>query len=161
MMIVSSPRIGRSRALHLIDAENLCGSSLVSVAAATKLRDDYMFMVPVGPLDQIVLASSHVSILALGMAWGQGKRYLMRSGPNGADICLAGIVAEEKIESVFDHVYMGPGDGGLAPFAAHLGSRDVSVTSVSLIRSLSPHMRMATSQHIFLDRPGIAVLRAA
>ena len=159
-MIRSIPRIGHSRALHLIDAENLCGSSLVSVSAMIKLRDTYLEAVPMGPIDQVVLASSHASILALGMGW-PGKRYLMRSGKDGADICLAGIIAEENIETRFDQVYMGSGDGGLAPFSGHLESCGVRVTAVSLAHSLSPRMRMATSDVILLDRPGIAALRAA
>lgn len=157
-MIHSIPRIGRSRALHLIDAENLCGSSLVS--AMIKLRDAYLEGVPMGPLDQVVLASSHASILALGMGW-PGKRYLMQSGKDGADICLARIIAEENVETRFDYVYMGSGDGGLAPFSAYLEGHGVRVTAVSLAHSLSPRMRMATSDVILLDRPGIVVLPAA
>ena len=159
-MFNTMPRIGCSRAIHLIDAENLCGSSLLSVQAMSKLRDDYLGSVPVGPFDQIVLASSHASVLSLAIAWPR-NRYVMRSGSDGADICLARIVVEENLESRFDNVYMGSGDGGLAPFSAHLESRGIRVTAVSRIHSLSAKMRIATSDVIYLDRPGIAVVRAA
>ena len=153
-------RIGQSRAVHLIDAENLCGSALLSVKRVRELRTAYMAAVPIGPLDQIILASAHISVVALGVGWPR-QRYEMNSGPDGADIRLARIVVEENLHGRFDHVYMGSGDGGLAPFAGYLASAGVPVTVVSRIQSLSPRMRLAASNVIYLDRPGIAVYQAA
>jgi hypothetical protein len=152
-------RIGVNRSVHLIDAENLCGAPRIATEQVVRLRTAYTASVAMGPLDQVILATSHLSVLALQAGW-PGARYLMRSGKNGADIELAKVVVDENLDARFDHVYFGSGDGGLAPFAAHLGERGVPVTAVSRIGSLSPRMKLATRNVIYLDRPGIAALRS-
>lgn len=152
-------RIGVTRSVHLLDAENLCGASLIAPEQVVRLRKAYLDSVDMGPLDQVILATSHLSVLSLQAGW-PGARYLMRSGKDGADIELAKVVLDEDLDARFDHVYFGSGDGGLAPFAAHLGERGVPVTAVSRIGSLSPRMKLATRDVIYLDRPGIAALRS-
>ena len=152
-------RIGVTRSMHLIDAENLCGTSLVTSEQVLRLKAAYLASVKVGPLDHFILAASHLSVLALQAGWS-GARYLMRSGKDGADIELAKVVVHENLDTRFDHVYFGSGDGGLAPFAAHLGARGIPVTAVTRIASLSPRMKLATKDVIYLDRPGIAVLHS-
>jgi hypothetical protein len=152
-------RIGVTRSMHLIDAENLCGTSLVAPEQIVRLKAAYLASVEVGPLDHFILATSHLSVLALQAGWS-GARYLMRSGKDGADIELAKVVLHENLDTRFDHVYFGSGDGGLAPFAAYLGERGVPVTAVTRIGSMSPQMKLATKDVIYLDRPGIAVLRS-
>lgn len=152
-------RIGVTRSMHLIDAENLCGTSLVAPEQVVRLKTAYLASVEVGPLDHFILATSHLSVLALQAGW-PGARYLMRSGKDGADIELAKVVANENLDTRFDHVYFGSGDGGLAPFAAYLGERGTPVTAVTRIGSLSPRMKLATKDVIYLDRPGIAVLQS-
>ena len=154
------PRLGRNRALHLIDAENLCGASLVSESAMLELQDAYVKTVPVGPFDQMIFASSHASIFAVRSGW-PGHRYEMRSGKDGADICLATIIVDENVANRFARVFMGSGDGGLAPFAAHLASKSVSVTAVALEGSFSAQMRLATSEVLFLAPPASLILLAA
>jgi hypothetical protein len=148
------------RAVHLIDAENLVGGPLLSQSDVLQLRARYMASVPVGAMDQIIIATAHNSVIAVGAAW-PGLRYEMRSGKDGADICLARIVVDEHLAERFGTVYFGSGDGGLAPFAAHLARQGARVTAVSRIGSLSRHMRVAASAVIYIDRPGIAVARAA
>ena len=155
-----SARIGQGRSLHLIDAENLGGSSLLGIRDVQRLRAEYFASVPTGPMDQFVLASAHASGAALGAGWPGGQHKWL-SGPDGGDICLAHTIVDEDIARRFDQVFMGSGDGGLAPFAAHLGAQGVRVTAVSRIRSLSPRMRLAASSIIYLDRPGITVVHAA
>jgi hypothetical protein len=152
-------RIGVTRSVHLIDAENLCGASLITPRDVAELRNVYFASVEVGPLDHFILAASHASVLALQAGW-PGGRYLMQSGKNGADIQLATVVVGERLHDRFDHVYFGSGDGGLAPFAAFLGGRGVTVTAVSRRQSLSPRMKLATAGVIYLNRPGIASLHS-
>lgn len=152
-------RIGVTRSVHLIDAENLCGASLITPEDVARLRNAYLASVQIGPLDHFILATSHASVLALQIGW-PGARYLMQSGKNGADIQLATVVVDEHLDDRFDHVYFGSGDGGLAPFAAYLGGRGVNVTAVSRIQSLSARMKLAAADVIYLNRPGIAVLRS-
>jgi len=159
-MIGKTSHVKQPRAVHLIDAENLCGSPLLTASAVRDLRRTYTDRVPVGPMDQIILASAHISVLALQAGW-PGQRYVMRSGPNGADIRLAEIVAEEQLQRRFQHVYFGSGDGGLAPFAGFLEGNGVPVTAVSRIESISPRMRLATSEVIYLNHPAVALMRAA
>lgn len=153
-------KFGVVRSHHLVDIENLCGTSLLHATAVADTRRAYFASVQVGALDQVTIASAHCNILAAAAGW-PGARYLVKSGPNGADIRLAEVVVEEHLEDRFDRVHFGSGDGGLAPFAAHLGGAGVRVTAVSRIGALSPRMRLAASDVIYLDRPGIAALRAA
>ena len=148
------------RAIHLIDAENLVGGPMLSRLDVVRLRDAYSTSVPVGPLDHIVVATAHNSLLSVGAEW-RGIRHEMRSGKDGADICLAEIVVYEHLAERFESIFIGSGDGGLAPFAAHLASQGASVTAVSRIGSLSPRMRLAASNIIYLDRPNVAAAMAS
>lgn len=153
-------QFGATRSHHLVDVENLCGEPLVTAESVARLRRQYFSTVRVGPLDQFTIASCHANVMATSAGWPRA-RYLVRSGKDGADICLAKVVVEEHLEDRFESVYFGSGDGGLAPFAAHLGQAGVRVTAVSRIRSISPHMKLAAAGIIYLDRPGIVALRAA
>jgi len=76
------------RTLHLLDVENLTGTAAPGAAQARDLRARYTVLVPIGDLDQIVIASSHLTLKKTG-CWWPGARYLVRSGPDGADLATA------------------------------------------------------------------------
>jgi uncharacterized LabA/DUF88 family protein len=79
-----------------------------------------------------------------------GARYLSQDGKDGADICLARVIVDEGIEHRFDNVVLASGDGGLAPFVAHLATKGLNTTVVSPANRLSRQMRMAAHKCIVL-----------
>ena len=143
-------RIRSTRSIHLIDIENLCGKSRLTIPLARFVWGMYLELIDVGPEDHVVVASSHVNLFAADEAIA-GARQLVRSGRDGADIELAKVIVYEQIHERFGHVYLGSGDGGLAPFAHDLALRGMRVTSVSRMRSTSIRMRMAASDSIYID----------
>lgn len=156
----ATSKLCHNRAVHLLDAENLIGAPALTALDVSHLRDIYLAHVPVGPMDQIIIASAHNSTYQIGVGW-PGNRYTMRSGKDGADICLAEIILSENLHVRFAHVYLGSGDGGLAPFAALLAERHVYVTAVARRGSLSARMRMAARDLIYIDQTAAVSALAA
>lgn len=159
-MSTSLTSLKRGRAIHLLDIENLCGSSLLTPTMVEKVRASYAAAVSIGPRDQIVLASAHISLLAMADGW-PNARYQVRSGKDGADICLATIMVDENLADRFEHVIVGSGDGGLSPFVAEMAGRGSRVTVVSRMAAISPRMCLAATGVIYLDSPVSAIALAA
>ena len=159
-MSKSLTRLKRGRAIHLLDPENLCGSPLLTNAMVAEMRRMYASAVPVGAQDHIVLASAHISLIQMADAW-PGVRYQVRSGKDGADICLARIMLDEQLSDRFDHVIVASGDGGLAPFVAEIARRGARVTVVSRMAAISPYMRLAATDVIYIDSPSATMALAA
>lgn len=142
-------KIRSSRGIHLIDIENLCASSDLSVAAVSQARDAYLNLVRPGQKDQFVIASSHHNAEAAYFGWPGGWHGL-RSGENGADLVLAEYALENKIYESFGHVYLGSGDGGLAPVAENLVRSGSSLTVVSRIGYLSHDYQGLDADRLYL-----------
>lgn len=76
-MSSSLTRLKRGRAIHLLDPENLCGSSLLTEAMVAEMRGLYTSAVSVGPQDHIILASAHCSLLPMADGWPMpGTRFV-------------------------------------------------------------------------------------
>src|SRR6266568_4880378 len=73
-----------ARTLHLVDIENLAGTGLPAEWEVAGVRQEYGTRVGVGPIDQVVIGCNHKALPATGHGW-PGARYLVRSGPDGAD----------------------------------------------------------------------------
>src|SRR5262245_48594128 len=114
------------RGLHLIDVENLAGTGAPDPAQARHLRARYLLLVGLGTLDQVVIASSHLALKKTG-GWWPGARYLVRSGPDGADLELLDLIGRERIAERFSCVTIASGDGLFAPAAAALASTGCQV----------------------------------
>lgn len=128
------------RTLHLLDIENLCGTPAFSESDLALLRNRYEVLVPIGPDDLVVVASSHFRARELMFGWTEA-RPLFGSGPDGADKCLLDVVFHEGVEGRFSHIVIGSGDGIFQPACAFLEAHGPSVTVVvhcerSLSRSL-------------------------
>ena len=140
-----------SRRIHLVDIENLVGEACLTKQAVAGARARYLSEVPVGPLDQVVVAtSSSQNLLASALGW-PGVRYLEKDGQDGADICLAEVMCSENLESRFDSAVVASGDGGLAPSVARLASRGIRTIVVSNSHSLSRKMRLAAHMSIVFE----------
>lgn len=132
--------IKASRSIHLIDIENLCGGSDLSVSQVEAVRFEYFDLVQPNALDLFVIAASHHNLEASSYGW-PGGFHQFRSGVDGADILLAKVMLEDSIQDRFQSVFLASGDGGLAPFASALISQGSQLTVVSGARQMSYAMR--------------------
>src|SRR4051812_22281292 len=80
-----------SRALHLVDVENLLGGPWFTVGEVTAISLAYARTAGVAAGDLVVVASSHHTALAVWFGWGDARR-LVRSGPDGADLALLDVI---------------------------------------------------------------------
>jgi len=138
------------RGLHLIDIENLAGGARPSLEQIRDVQAMYAGHLTFGALDQVVVASSHLTLVSAALGWPHA-RYRVRSGPNGADLELLDVLAHEKVAARFTHVLIGSGDGAFARAAATLAAAGVQVTVVSRRDSLSARLAFAASEVIHLD----------
>lgn len=143
------------RTLHLIDIENLTGSSSPSADEVRDCRDLYEGAF-VGDLDLVVIACSHHAFPAVGWEW-RSARHILRSGEDGADLALLDVIALEGVAERFDNVVVASGDGIFANAVSRLGAAGVHVTAVSRPESLSRTLRLAAHCHELL--PSLHVLQ--
>jgi hypothetical protein len=139
-----------ARRLHLVDIENLAGSSLPSLSQVRQALGLYADCLAFGAMDQVEVASSHLTLLNAALGWPHAH-YRVRSGPDGADLALLDVLRHEGVARRFTHVAIGSGDHLFAGEAARLAAMGVWVTVVSRQRSLSPQLALAANEVIFLD----------
>jgi hypothetical protein len=139
-----------ARRLHLVDIENLAGDSLPSLSQVRQAQGLYADCLAFGVMDQIEVASSHLTLLNAALGWPHAH-YRARSGPDGADLALLDVLRHENVANRFTHVAIGSGDHLFAEQAAHLAAQGIWVTVVSRRRSLSPRLALAAHEVIYLD----------
>lgn len=139
-MYVNHMPLNAQRCLHIIDIENLTG---FPSPAPAEVRSTYQAYRPrIGPTDLVVVASSHHAAPSVWWEWPT-DRFLLRSGPNGADDALIDVLRNESVGTRFDRVSIGSGDGAFAQPAAELAAEGVWVTVVAGRGSVSRRLRMA------------------
>jgi hypothetical protein len=150
------PVAGRSRfperRLHLVDIENLAGAPIPSLGQIRRVQSLYAERLPFGAADEVVIASSHLTLLNAALGWPHA-RYRARSGPDGADLELLDVLLCENIATRFARVAIGSGDRAFAAAAASLAAAGVWVTAVSRRRGLSPRLALAACEVLYLDAP--------
>ena len=143
------------RTCHAVDIENLAGAAAPSLGQVQEVRAAYAERLACRAADQVVIASSHRTLLNAALGWPHA-RYRVRSGPDGADLELLDVLRHENIAARFTHVAIGSGDGAFAYAAASLAAAGVRVTVVSRRRSLSPRLELAAHEVIYIDEPAAA-----
>lgn len=138
------------RRLHVVDIENLAGAAVPDLGQICEVRGLYAERLGFGTVDQVVVASSHLTLLNAALGWPRA-RYRVRSGPDGADLELLDVLLHEDIAARFTHVAIGSGDGLFAFAAASLAAAGVWVTVVSRHDSLSTRLARAADEVIFID----------
>jgi hypothetical protein len=137
------------RRLHLVDIENLAGDPLPTLSKVREAQGLYVACLAVGAMDQVEVASSHLTLVNAGLGWPHAH-YRVRSGPDGADLALLDVLQHENVAGRFTHVAIGSGDHLFAEEAAHLNDLGVWVTVVSRQRGLSLELRLAACEVIYL-----------
>jgi hypothetical protein len=138
------------RAMHLLDIENLVGSTRPTTCEVQEIMTIYESLVPIGARDHYVVAVNHTALLPVGIAF-RGVRLLARSGPDGADRALVEAAYHDRIDLRFERVVIGSGDGYFTSLAAWLTRAGLQVTVASTRRSLSRHLAHTTPDVIYLD----------
>lgn len=139
------------RSLHLIDIENLTGSSSPSPEGVRWCQLAYEAL-HVGPLDHVVIAYSHHAAPNVRWEWRRA-RHLWRSGKNGADLALLQVIAQEPVVGRYNSLFIASGDGIFTDAVARLGEQGMDVTVVSRPESLSRSLRLAARRHLLLPYP--------
>lgn len=98
-----------SRALHLVDLENLAATASLSQQIARRTAREYLAVAQYSVGDLIVVASSHRNGLVARAAF-PGATVRWRSGRDGADLALLDAYSEFD-QSRFNRVVVGSGDG--------------------------------------------------
>ena len=145
------------RALHLIDIENLAGTGRPDQHQVRALYLTYRLRVGLGAMDQVVIASSELTMRNGGYCW-PGARCLVRPGPDGADLELLAVIEHERVAERFRRVAIASGDGIFTAAAAGLATAGCQVTVVSRRAGLSRRLALAAALRvIYIDAPRPAV----
>jgi hypothetical protein len=150
-LVVPKPVTGRS--IHLIDVENLLGGPDFAELDVIELMAEYSSLVDRRPLDHVVIASCHRAAPATWFGCLEARR-LVRSGPDGADLALVGVIEQENLAARYDRIVIGSGDGIFAEPAALLQTLGASVTVVAPVRGLSPKLKFAAKDIRFINVGG-------
>ncbi len=138
------------RQLHLVDVENLVGTPYFDTADVLDVRRRYNRLVESTGSDQVIVATSARSnALDAGLGWGEG-RMAFAPGENGAERAMLDLAPLDFAAS-FARVVIASGDHYFADYAAALGTRGVSVTVVSRWGALSRKLRLASTDHVYID----------
>lgn len=138
-----------NRTLHLVDIENLTGTPTPTGDAVRSWRQEYTSRF-VASGDFVVVASNHLAFATVGFAW-TGARHLVRSGPDGADLALLDVIADERVEKRFSSVVIASGDGIFTEAAAWLASHGVQVKVVTRPGSLARRLQLAAGCVVTVD----------
>ncbi|WP_326829128.1 hypothetical protein OIE13_31600 [Streptosporangium sp. NBC_01810] len=143
------------RSIHLLDIENLTASSLPTTAEVGQTMNEYREHVPIGPMDQFIVAVNPRSMVNVGIAI-RGVQLLIRSGADGADRALVEAAVSGRIDLRFERVVIGSGDGYFADLAAWLAAAGLHVTVVSRPASLNWRLYAAAGDITYLP-PALAL----
>ena len=132
-------------AIHLLDPENLYGWGRLKYDSIKTIREIYMEEVGIQEGDAVVIATAQGNRLAVFNAW-PGAFYKFRDGKNGADIALAEFMSESRLAGRYSRVFLGSGDGGLAPYLHLLKNSGLDTVVVSRPRATS--WRLNAFEHI-------------
>jgi len=130
------------RAVHLVDIENLLGSSDITPGAVRRVRGQYDIVAGVTVTDHLIIATGPTAAPAAWFGWGSARRLLGR-GIDGADRALLAVIEAERLAARFSRVVIASGDGIFAEASAALQAGGCQVTVVTRPGSLSTRLRLA------------------
>lgn len=145
-------RPANQRRIVLVDVENVVGGSAEVHDHVTWAKATVERLVSVRSGDLVVVGCGPDGLVDLGCAWTH-VRYVMRSGPDGADLALLDVLGE-NIARRFTEIVLVSGDGIFADAVAGLAAQGVHTTVIAHRDGLSRRLELAARSVIFLpDRP--------
>lgn len=140
------------RRIVLVDIENVVGGSAEVHDYVAWARAAVERLVSVHPGDLVVIGCGPDGLLDLGCTWTH-VRYVVRSGPDGADLALLDVL-KENIARRFTEIVLVSGDGIFADVVAGFAAQGVHTTVIAHRDGLSRRLELAASSVVFLpDRP--------
>ena len=116
--------------MHLVDAENLLGTASPGPAEVRDLAACYARRVGFGSMDQVVIGCSHRAFTTIGFCWPDPP-YLLRSGPDGADLALLTVLQHDHIAARFPRAVIASGDHIFAPAVTALAAAVGGLAAIS------------------------------
>jgi hypothetical protein len=138
------------RRLHLVDVENLVGSPRPTAAEIWACQRRNADLVRPGGQDLCMVACSHGAGAEVAYNWPKAM-HMWRSGPDGADLALLGVLTGESVSDRFESVVLASGDGLSAEPATELARCGVHVTVLANRRSLSRRLELASAAVVLFD----------
>ena len=140
----------RNRRMVIVDIENVVGGAVMNVEQARDVRAICAAAGVGEAADHVVIGVSHISLLAAAIGWPT-TRLVAKSGPDGADLALLGVLTEEQVEHRFDEVVIVSGDGIFTEAAVALAAAGLRVTVVALRDACSNRLRMAAHKTVYIN----------
>jgi len=137
------------RRVVVVDIENAVGGANIKrdqILWTRRVLDD---LVGLHGSDHVIAASSHIGAVEVGVNWPSARR-LVRSGPDGADLVLLDVLAQERIADRFTEMVLVSGDGIFADVVADLASRGVHTTVIAHPRGLSRQLCVVAGSVLYL-----------
>lgn len=138
-----------SRRFYVVDIENAVGGPCPCNADVLQARAAIAAAYPTRVGDHVTIGVAHNGLLEVGCCW-TGPRYVVRSGPDGAELALIDEL-DDWIIGRFDEVVVVSGDRKFADRVAELAARGLPTTVVAHRESLSNRLRMAASKVVYLE----------
>lgn len=147
--------IVNQRHLVAIDAENMVGGPTSTPECAEALLRELDKSCPGIEGAMKVVSMSHCAARKFGFMFA-GLRQIWRSGKDGADLALIGVLKSEDVENRFTHVTICSGDWIFADVASRLSSLGIRVTVIVGRGRLAPQLALAADEVIYLDDESFA-----
>jgi hypothetical protein len=138
----------RTRRLVLVDIENMIGGAVRDSESVVWAKRQLDSLVDLRPGDHVVVGTSHIGLLETGCNWPHA-RYVIRSGPDGADLALLEVL-EENVAARYGEVVIVSGDGIFTQKVADLASRGLRVTVIAHPDGLAARLRLAAHHTTYL-----------
>ena len=138
----------RTRRLVLVDIENMVGGAVHDSESVVWAKQQFDSLVDLRPGDHVVVGTSHIGLLETGCNWPHA-RYVVGSGPDGADLALLEVL-EENVAARYGEVVIVSGDGIFTQKVADLTSRGLRVTVIAHPDGLAARLRLAAQHTTYL-----------
>jgi hypothetical protein len=136
------------RRLVLVDIENIAGGACLSANAVRTVKSKVIDAANIGEADHVVIGTSHIGLLEVGCNW-PGIRYVVRSGPDGADLALLEVLSE-NVPARYGEVVLASGDGIFADALSELESEGVPTTVIGRTGAVAGALKMAASRVVYV-----------
>lgn len=147
--VQSRPALAQGRQLVLVDIENIAGGACLTDTAVRRAKTQLGGTGQIGQADHVVIGTSHIGLVQIGSNW-DGVRYVVRSGPDGADLALLEVLGENVAER-FESVVLASGDGIFAPTIAEFAAIGIPTTVIGRRGHIARRLLLVASRVIYLD----------
>jgi len=140
-----------NRRLHLVDIENLIGNPHPNTSHIRKCQTRYLDIAHPGEFDLVVVGCSHWYAKLVMFEW-TGARFVVRSGPDGADMALLEVWDDlATSHQRFAEVLVGSGDHIFTDLSSRIAAEGIPVTVISRPDSLALSLRVAAGRTFSFD----------